>query len=122
LQWASTNDIVTDAQFGFKPGFSTVDAIFALHAIIANTLANKKKLLCAFIDFQKAFDSVDRIKLWYKLSKIGIREKVLNVIKSMYACVKSCVTVGGFQSEYFENTLGVMHGEVLSPILFSMYM
>lgn len=50
----------------------TSDAIFALHTLITSSLANNKRLYCAFIDFKKAFDSVDRSKLWMKLSKIGI--------------------------------------------------
>jgi exonuclease III len=121
LNWSATNDVMTDAQFGFQPGFSTVDAIFALHALVTKSLTAKKRLYCAFIDFRKAFDSIDRVKLWLKLSKLGIRGKVLNIIKSMYENVKSSVCIDGFQSDYFVNRLGLMQGEVLSPILFSMY-
>jgi hypothetical protein len=43
------------------------------------------------------------------------------VLKSLYSNVKSCVTVNGFTSEYVANTIGLMQGKVLSPILFSMY-
>ena len=39
----------------------------------------------------------------------------------MYSNVKSCVTVRGYNSEYFRSMLGLMQGEVLSPILFSFY-
>ena len=39
----------------------------------------------------------------------------------MYSNVKSCVTVRGFNSEYSKSSLGLMQGEVLSPILFSLY-
>ena len=39
----------------------------------------------------------------------------------MYANVKSCVTLQGLKSEYFRSSLGLMQGEVLSPILFSLY-
>jgi hypothetical protein len=121
LEWSNNNDVITDAQFGFRPGYSTTDAIFALHSIISSSLSGKKRLYCAFIDFQKAFDSVDRIKLWHKLSAVGIRGKVLNVIKSLYSNIRACVTVKGFRSEYFTSNLGLMQGEVLSPILFSMF-
>ena len=73
------------------------------------------------MDFKKAFDSVDRLKLWYKLGKLGICGKLLNVLKSMYCNVKSCITIDGLKSDYFPNCLGLMQGEVLSPILFSFY-
>lgn len=121
LDWSKTNDVITDAQFGFKPNCGTRDAIFALHSIVTNTLCKRKRLYCAFIDFKKAFDSIDRSKLWLKLSKVGIQGKLLNVIKALYNDVKSCVVVNGHLSDYFCNNVGLMQGEVLSPILFNLY-
>ena len=56
LEWEKQNCILTDAQFGFRNGMSTVDAIFALQTLINKTLRNKKRLYCCFIDFRKAFD------------------------------------------------------------------
>jgi len=121
LTWSADNDIITDAQFGFQTDLSTADANFALHSIISKTLLSKQRLYCAFIDFKKYFDLIDRCKLWYKLSKLGMKGKILNIIHSIYLNVRSCVTVNGFQSEYFTNKVALMQGEVLSPILFSMY-
>ena len=121
LNWSVDNDIVTDAQFGFRPKMGTSEAIVALHSIIHKTLSCKRRLYCCFIDYKKAFDSVDRNLLWYKLSKCGIRGKLLTVIKSMYSNVKSCVSVEGLRSDFFRNSLGLMQGEVLSPILFSLF-
>jgi hypothetical protein len=37
LKWSEENVILTDAQFGFRPGLGTTDAIFALHSLISNT-------------------------------------------------------------------------------------
>ena len=61
--------------------------------------------------------------LWYILSKIGICSKLLSVIKSMYENVKTCtcITVDGFYSDFFKNHVGLMPGEVISPILFAIY-
>jgi hypothetical protein len=50
-----------------------------------------------------------------------ITGKLMMVIKSLYSNVKSCVAVNGCQSDYFTNNCGLMQGEVLSPILFSLY-
>ena len=121
LTWSNDNEIITDAQFGFRPKSGTSEAIFALHYIISKTLCKKGRLYCCFVDYKKAFDSVNRKNLWYKLSKVGICGKLLNVVKSMYENVKSCVTIEGLKSEYFRSSLGLMQGEVLSPILFSLY-
>jgi hypothetical protein len=53
-----------------------------------------KRLYCCFIDYIKAFDSVAHVKLWLKLSRIGITGKLLNVIKSMYSKLKACISTG----------------------------
>jgi hypothetical protein len=37
LKWSEENVILTDAQFGFRPGLGTTDAIFSLHSLISNT-------------------------------------------------------------------------------------
>ena len=72
IDWSTANEISTDAQFGFKSGHSTIDAIFILQNLIQKRLNNKKRLYCAFIHLQRAFDSVYRNALWYKLIKYGV--------------------------------------------------
>lgn len=50
-----------------------------------------KKLFSLFIDYRKAFDTIWRDGLWYKMVRENIGGKVLNVIKNMYMNIKSCV-------------------------------
>jgi hypothetical protein len=38
MNWCKENSILTDAQFGFIPGYGTQDAIFALYSVITKTL------------------------------------------------------------------------------------
>ena len=121
LDWDKENCVITDAQFGFKPGLSTIDAIFALQTLVNKTLKRKKRLYCCFIDYSKAFDLVDRSSLWCKLIKQGLQGKMLRLIKSLYENVKSCVKYDGCLSDYFSSKIGLFQGEVLSPILYSMY-
>ena len=101
VKWSEENDILTDAQFGFRPGLGTTDAIFALHSLISNTSRKGKRLYCCFIDYMKAFDSVAHVKLWLKLSRIGITGKLLNVIKSMYSKLNACVRLDSNYSDIF---------------------
>ena len=63
-------------------------------------LSNAKKLYCAFVDFTKTFDFVVRDIIWYKLIKVGIRGKILDIIRSMYTEVKSQVKYNNINS-YF---------------------
>ena len=76
-------------------------------------------MFCAFIDYRKAFYSVDRICLWNKLLAGGITGKLFNVIFNMYKQAKSYVQFHKSQSEFFSCLAGVRQGENLSPILFA---
>ena len=63
-----------------------------------------------------------RNNLWYKLVKLGLRGKILNIVKSMYQTVKSRVKVFNRLGNEFYCSLGVRQGECLSPLLFSLYL
>ena len=119
--WCESNNVISDAQFGFKKGHSTIDAIFVLQSIIQEYLHKGKKSYCTFVDMRKAFDSIYRNGLWFKLYKCGIRGKMLNIMKSVYCNIKSCVKHLGNKSIFFDSLIGLKHGEVLSPLLFSLF-
>ena len=121
MDWDKEHSIITDAQFGFKPGFGTTDAIFVLQSLINRTLKNRKRLYCCFIDYKKAFDLIDRSKLWTKLVKHGIDGKMLQIIKSLYNNIKICIKHDGNLSNHFSSNSGLLQGEIMSPILYSLY-
>ena len=119
--WADEYAVYIEAQAGFRAAMSTIDNIFVLHGIINHLINKGEKLFCAFVDFTKAFDYVVHDIIWYKLIRLGVRGKILNVIRSMYSHVKSKVKVNNDISNGFECHLGVRQGECLSPFLFAMY-
>ena len=108
-------------QAGFRPGFSVLDHIFTLHAIIEFYKNKKQRLYCAFIDYSKAFDLIDRSALWQKLLQHDINGRVFQIIFNIYQKTKSCVKSGGKISNFFSCNTGVRQGENLSPILFAIY-
>ena len=121
-KFIDTNNLLSENQAGFRKGYCTVDHIFLFKHIIELFRLKKQKLFCAFIDYQKAFDTVWRAGLWSKLEKAySIKGKILNVIQNLYANVKSCVFCNGQKSQFFESLTGVRQGENLSPLLFSLY-
>ena len=75
----------------------------------------------AYIDFQKAFDSVDRNFLLFKLSKIGITGQFYQAISSMYSNPKSRIMLNEFETDYFDCPIGVKQGDCLSPTLFAIF-
>ena len=43
-------------------------------------MQDKKRFPCAFVDLKKAFDSVYRNALWFKLLKMGLDGKILRIL------------------------------------------
>ena len=84
---------------------------------------NKKTPLYAlFVDFKKAFDSVNREAVWTVLGKFGFPGKFINIIKALYTGSTARVQSGGLTSEEFNIFTGVKQGCVLAPTLFSIYL
>ena len=109
-------------QAGFRQEFSTLDHVFTLHAIIEYYKSKKGRLYCAFVDYSKAFDLIDRASLWLKMINNGVTGKILNVIQKMYENAKSCIRSSNNISEFFSCNQGVRQGENLSPLLFAIYL
>ena len=95
--------------------------MFTLFAAIQKQFVLNRKLYVAFVDFEKAFDSISRKLLWPILLKNGIRGKLFRCIRSMYADVKAKVRNGAVFSDIINCTQGVKQGDVCSPVLFSLF-
>ena len=108
-------------QAGFRKKHSVIDHIFSLKNLADVYINNNKKIYCAFIKYCKAFDTVWRKGLWYKLLKKEIIGKILDIVYNMYQNIKSCVASEGKLSALFVSNVGVQQGENLSPLLFSIY-
>jgi hypothetical protein len=114
--------LVGPEQAGFKKGFSTSDHIFTLHGLIDIYLRKQKCIYGCFIDYQKAFDTVDRTSLWRKVLDSNINGRIFNVLFNLCKHAKSCVSVGGCLSAFFPCEMGVRQGENLSPLPFPIFL
>ena len=79
-KYADAVELLLQNQAGFRKNYSTCDHIFSLHILSELFKGTKKKLYCAFIDFEKAFDFVWRIGLWNKLLRSNIDGKCFKII------------------------------------------
>jgi hypothetical protein len=86
--------------------------------IMEYTKEKKLKGIIAFLDFEKAFDSIDWRVIDDALEKFNIGEHFRKWVKTVYKNITSCVTNCGFSSESFEITRGVRQGCPLSAYLF----
>ena len=77
------NSIIPPEQAGFRKNFRTTDNVFILKSLHDKyRYARKTGLYTCFVDFSKAFDSVWRPGLLYKLQKSNVTGNVFNIIQS----------------------------------------
>ena len=119
-RWSEASGHRAAGQAGFRPGRGTGDNVFILNHMLEKHTYLKKTLYVAFIDFRKAYDSVDRSVLWAALSSLGLHGPALAAIKAMYADVLMAVRQGRESGELFEALMGVKQGDPLSPLLFGL--
>ena len=120
--YLETNNLLSNYQFGFRKNHRTTDNIFILKTLINKYLKHKKQNIYAcFVDFTKAFDTIDRNSLLYKLYQKGIGGKFYNLIKYMYSNTKYYCKDDSRCSEPFLVTRGVKQGDNLSPTLFNIF-
>ena len=112
------DDELRENQAGFRNGRSCSDQIATLRIIIEQSIEWNTSVYVNFIDFEKAFDSVDRQLLWQLMAHYGLPPKYINIIKSTYQDMQCQVLHQGHAQETFSVLTGVKQGCLLSPFLF----
>lgn len=121
-EWTESEAVLPESQSGFRPRRGCIDNVFVLTSLIhINLRLKRRKVFAAFIDFKRAFDSVDHGILYYKLYSSGISSKLLRIIKDLYSRASVQVKVNGQYSRSFDINEGVLQGECLSPLLFAIF-
>jgi hypothetical protein len=115
------NKILAEEQNGFRASRSCIDHILVLCSILRNRKALGLSTFISYIDFQKAFDSVDRNLLFFKLSQIGISGKFYNAISAMYSNPRSKILLNEYETDFFDCPIGVKQGDNISATLFSIF-
>ena len=80
----------------------------------------KNSYFC-FIDYAKAFDSVDHNKLWKILQEMGTPDHLTCLLRNLYAGQEATVRTGHRTTDWFQIGKGVRQGYVLPPCLFNLY-
>ena len=110
--------ILRKNQNGFRPGRSTLGQILTLRRIIEEITFCNKTAALIFVDFSKAFDSVNREKMFEILGLYGIPTETIEAIKVLYTNTRSSIITPDGETESFDILSGILQGDTLAPFLF----
>ena len=110
--------ILRDHQADFRQGRGCIEQIATLRIIVEQSLEFDSSLYINFVDYEKAFDSLDRDTLWKLLQHYGIPEKFITLIRNTYDGMTCKVTHAGRLTESFQVKTGVRQECLLSPFMF----
>ena len=96
--------------------------MFAVRHVCEKYLAKGKDVFWAFMDLEKAYDTIDRHGMWQMLRVYGVGGKLLKAVQRFYVDSRVSVLVENGVSEWFPVNIGLRQGCVMSPFLFNVYM
>jgi len=84
----------TEEQAGFRAGRSTVNHTFCLRQLIEKKMAVNQPLHLLYVDFEKAYDSMQLKNLWKALEHYNISNSIIRAIKRLYENSFSKIKIG----------------------------
>ena len=116
--YSEKRHLIYSKQFGFRSNHSTVHAVLSIIDKVQKAFEDREYSCGIFLDFSKAFDTVNHEILLTKLEFYGIRGIVKDWFTSYLSNRKQFVSLGNTQSGKVNISCGVPQGSVLGPLLF----
>jgi hypothetical protein len=120
-KYVEENQILYELQSGFRQSHSCETAAQAVLSSWRKHADEGKVSIVAFLDFKRAFETIDRDRLIGKLKKYGFSESSLRLLKSFLCDRKQFTYVNREKSDDIDVNIGVPQGSVLGPLLFILY-
>ena len=121
LRFLLNCQIFTNSQFGFREKHNTTHALLSFIDKVAHAIDDASHTIGVFLDFSKAFDTIDHEILLYKLSHYGIRGGALEWFRDYLKNRQQYVSINNHDSQLKLISCGVPQGSLLGPLLFILY-
>ena len=121
LDFLTKLSILYKYQFGFRENHSTYMALILLMDKLATALDKGNCVIGVFLDFSKAFDTIDHDLLLEKLEMYGIRGVALDWMRSYLSNRRQFVVYNETPSSQKVISCGVPQGSIFGPLLFLFY-
>ena len=112
------DNILRDHQAGVRQDRGCIDQIATLRIIVEQSMEFDSSLYINLVDYEKAFDSLDRNTLWKLLQHYRIPKEIITLIRNAYDGMTCKVTHAGRLTDSFQVKTGVRQGYLLSPFMF----
>ena len=113
-----SEQLLPETQCSFHAGRSTADMIFTLRQLQEKAVEQQRSLYIVFVDFSKAFNTVNRWTLWKFLKAYGCPESFINMIRQFHDSMTGRVSIGGDISDAFPINHRVKQDCILAPTFF----
>ena len=105
-------------QAGFRSAFSTMDHLHALNQVIEKANEYNLELCVSYIDYEKAFDSVEHKDLFTALRKVGVNEGYVQLLEDIYTDATAKIHIENDVLKTINIEKGVRQGDTISPKIF----